>query len=187
MARADDTANTKKSAPGMLSIYLNDHLAGSTAGTELARRIARSHQGRRESGVLEAFAEEVAQDRASLLDIMARLAIPVRGYKMRAAWIGEKAGRLKLNGYLLGRSPLSSLEELEMMRLAVEGKAAGWRTLRALAKLDARLDPAELDELLARAARQGELLEEFRVRAVTEVISRDRTVGDRAGPPEQAD
>jgi hypothetical protein len=187
MAREGNAAGTRKPAPSMLGIYLNDHLAGATAGTELARRIVRSHQGRREGSVLESFAEEVAQDRASLLDIMARLAIPVRGYKMRAAWIGEKAGRLKLNGYLLGRSPLSGLEELEMMRLAVEGKAAGWRTLRALAKLDARLDPAELDELLARAARQGELLEEFRVRAVAEVISRDRTVGDRAGPSEQAD
>jgi hypothetical protein len=187
MARADDTTSTRKSAPSMLGIYLNDHLAGATAGTELARRIVRSHRGRRDTGVLEAFAEEVAQDRASLLDIMTRLAIPVRGYKMRAAWIGEKAGRLKLNGYLLGRSPLSALEEIEMMRLAVEGKAAGWRTLRALAKLDARLDPAELDELLARAARQADLLEDFRVRAAAEVISRDRTVGDRAGPPTEAD
>jgi len=134
----------------MLGIYLNDHLAGSTAGTELARRIAGSNQGRREGSVLAAFAEEVAADRASLIDIMARLGVPVRGYKVRAAWIGEKAGRLKLNGYLLGRSPLSRLEELEMMRLAVEGKAAGWRTLRTLAKIDTRLDPGQLDELLAR-------------------------------------
>jgi hypothetical protein len=43
--------------------------------------------------------------------------------------MGEKAARLKLNGHLLARSPLSSLEELEMLRLGVEGKAAGWRTL----------------------------------------------------------
>jgi hypothetical protein len=158
----------------MLGIYLNDHLAGSTAGTELARRIAGSHQGRPQGRLLQAFAEEVAADRASLVDIMARLDIPVRGYKVRAAWIGEKAGRLKLNGYLLGRSPLSRLEELEMMRLAVEAKAAGWRTLRALAKIDTRLDPAQLDELASRAARQAELLEELRVHAAAEVISRDR-------------
>jgi hypothetical protein len=107
---------------------------------------------------------------------MARLDVPVRGYKVRAAWIGEKAGRLKLNGYLLGRSPLSRLEELEMMRVAVEAKAAGWRTLRALAKIDTRLDPGKLDELITRAARQAELLEDFRVRAAAAVISRDRTV-----------
>ena len=64
---------------------------------------------------------------------MAALGIPVRRYKVGAAWIGEKAGRLKFNGRLLARSPLSDLEELEMLRLGVEGKAAGWRTLRTLA------------------------------------------------------
>ena len=64
---------------------------------------------------------------------MAVLGLPVRHYKLSAAWAAEKAARLKLNGRLLSRSPLSSLEELEMLRLGVEGKAAGWRTLRALA------------------------------------------------------
>ena len=49
---------------------------------------------------------------------MAALGIPIRAYKVYAAWIGEKAARLKLNGYLLARSPLSSLEELECL--------AGW-------------------------------------------------------------
>jgi hypothetical protein len=38
------------------------------------------------------------------------------------------------------RSPLSDLEELELLRLGVEGKAAGWRTLRTQADTDARLD-----------------------------------------------
>jgi hypothetical protein len=57
----------------------------------------------------------------------------VRGYKVGVAWIGEKIGRLKFNGRLLGRLPLSDLEELELLRLGVEGKLAGarcapWRT-----------------------------------------------------------
>jgi hypothetical protein len=68
-----------------------------------------------------------------------------------AAWIGEKAGRLKSNGRLFTRSPLSDLEELEMLRLGIEGKAAGWRTLRTLADTDTRLDPQRLDELISRA------------------------------------
>jgi hypothetical protein len=36
-----------------------------------------------------------------------------------------KIVRLKLNGYLLARSPLSSCEELEMLRPGVEGKGRG--------------------------------------------------------------
>jgi len=91
--------------------------------------------------------------------------------------MGEKAARLKLNGHLLARSPLSSLEELEMLRLGVEGKAAGWRTLRVLAGTDKRLDPRRLDELIARAQRQAELLEKLRVRAAGQVIGLGATDG----------
>jgi hypothetical protein len=119
---------------------------------------------RQPGGALQRLAAEVRQDRAALLPIMTALGVPVRSYKVWAAWTGEKAARLKLNGRLLARSPLSSLEELEMMRLGVEGKAAGWRTLRALAETDTRLDPGRLDELISRARRQADLLEELRVR-----------------------
>ena len=104
-----------------------------------------------------------------MLDIMASLGVAVRGYKAGAAWIGEKAGRLKFNGRLLTRSPLSDLEELELLRLGVEGKAAGWRTLRTLADTDTRLDPGRLDELISRAGRQADLLEELRVGAADQV------------------
>jgi hypothetical protein len=171
MAKIGATAGIGRSEPELLGIYLNDHLAGATGGAELARRVAGSHQGD-PGGALQRFAAEVAQDRAALLEIMAALGIPVRSYKVCAAWIGEKAARLKLNGHLLARSPLSSLEELEMMRLGVEGKAAGWRTLRALAETDTRLDSGQLDELISRARRQADLLEELRVSAAGKVIGR---------------
>jgi hypothetical protein len=154
----------------MLGIYLNDHLAGATAGSELARRMARSHQGREESGALNRLAAEIAQDRSALLSIMASLGVTVRAYKVGAAWIGEKAGRLKFNGRLLARSPLSDLEELELLRLGVEGKAAGWRTLRARAETDGRLDAGRLDELISRAKGQVDELEELRVRAASRVL-----------------
>lgn len=166
----------KPAGSNLLGIYLNDHLAGATAGTELARRMARSHRGRKDSsredsGPLNRLAAEIAQDRSALITIMAALGITARAYKVGAAWIGEKAGRLKFNGRLLARSPLSDLEELEILRLAVEGKAAGWRTLRARADTDARLDAGHLDELIARAGRQVEELEELRVRAASRILA----------------
>ncbi len=86
----------------------------------------------------------------------------------------RREGRLKLNGYLLTRSPLSSLEELELLRLGVEGKAAGWRTLRTLADRDRRLDSARLDELISAARRQAGLLEDLRVQAADQVIAADQ-------------
>jgi hypothetical protein len=134
--------------------------------------MARSHQGREEGSELQAIAAEIGRDRAALLDIMTSLGVAVRSYKAGAAWIGEKAGRLKFNGRVLARSPLSDLEELELLRLGVEGKAAGWRTLRAQADTDARIDAERLDELIARAKTQASQLEELRVRAASRVLSR---------------
>lgn len=171
MAKTGATAGTGRSEPELLGIYLNDHLAGATGGAELARRVAGSHNGG-PGGALQRLAGEVAQDRAALLEIMAALGIPVRSYKICAAWIGEKAARLKLNGRLLARSPLSSLEEFEMMRMGVEGKAACWRTLQALAQTDTRLDPGRLHELISRARHQADLLEELRGSAAGQVIGR---------------
>ena len=156
----------------MLGIYLNDHLAGATAGAELAHRMARPHGDGQGAGTLRRLAAEITQDRAALLDIMAALGIKIRRYKVAAAWIAEKAGRLKFNGRLRDRSPLSDLEELELLRLGVEGKAAGWRTLRTQADTDARLDAGRLDELISRASSQADQLEELRVRAASSVISR---------------
>jgi hypothetical protein len=174
MANSGTAGGTRQSGYHVLGVYLNDHLAGATAGTELARRAAQTHKDQADGGVLHRFAAEVAQDRADLIAIMTALSVPVRSYKVRAAWIGEKVGRLKFNGHLLARSPLSDLEELEMLRLAVEGKAAGWRTLRVLADTDRRLDSGHLDRLISRARDQADLLEELRIDAASRVITAER-------------
>ena len=135
--------------------------------------MARSGRLPADASVPQRLAAEVAADKRALLKIMAVLGASVCTYKPYAAWIGEKAARLKLNGHLLTRSPLSSLEELEMLRLGVEGKATGWRTLRTLADRDKRLDSGRLDELISRARRQADLLEDLRVRAADQVIAAD--------------
>ena len=170
-------AQARRSGQDLLGIYLNDHLAGATGGSELARRVAAARRGEEAGDALLRFATDVAADRAAPLDIMAALNVPVRAYKVYAGWIGEKAGRLKLNGRLLARSPLSSLEELEMMRLGVEGKAAGWRTLRLLADADPRVDRDRLAELIARAESQLELLEDLRIRAARAIIGYGPVLG----------
>ena len=177
MAGIPAAMNARQTGAELLGIYLNDHLAGATGGAELARRVAGARRGDEAGDALLRFAADVAADRAALLDMMAALDVPVRAYKVYAGWIGEKAGRFKLNGRLLGRSPLSSLEELEMMRLGVAGKAAGWRTLQLLADTDPRLDRARLMELIARAESQLKLLEDLRVRAARVVVGQGSPAG----------
>jgi hypothetical protein len=170
MAGIPAAISARRTGAELLGIYLNDHLAGATGGAELARRVAAARRGEEVGDALLRFAAEVAADRSALLEVMAALGVPVRAYKVCAGWIGEKAGRLKLNGRLLARSPLSSLEELEIMRLGVVGKAAGWRTLQLLADTDPRVDRARLAELIARADSQLELLEDLRLRAARTVL-----------------
>lgn len=148
-----------------LTIYLNDHLAGATAGLELFRRAARTQRGTPAGPELARLTAEVTEDRDSLLSVMRRLGVPVRQYKVLGGWVGEKVGRVKLNGHLLTRSPLSNLVELEALRLGVEGKGAGWRLLRAVAEQDPRLDPADLDRLVERAQDQVGRLEALRMQA----------------------
>ena len=160
----------QRSSAELIGIYLNDHLAGATAGTGLAHRVARGHDEVADRATLQRLAGEINADRRALLEIMALLGVPVRHYKTGAAWLGERAGRLKPNGHLRTRSPLSGLEELELLRLGVEGKAACWRTLHELAARDSRLSIGWLDELLARAHAQAGLLEDLRVRAAAHLI-----------------
>jgi|SRR5262245_31203383 len=102
--------------------------------------------------------------------MLAALDVPVRTYKSWAMWTAERLGRLKLNGRLLRRSPLSRVLDLEAMLLGVEGKAAGWRTLRARAESDTRLDAGRLDALIDRAYLQIDELERLRVKAAAEVF-----------------
>jgi hypothetical protein len=117
----------------------------------------------------------MATDRTALRSMMVPLGLPVRRYKGYAAWVAEKAARLKLNGSLWSLSPLSGVVELEILRLDVEGKAAAWRTLRARAERDTRLDKEQLNELLSRAARLSEALEELRAAAASRVLPVLRT------------
>jgi hypothetical protein len=162
------TTNTE---PTLLGIYLNDHLAGSTGGLELARRTAGAHRGTEAGTTLTRLATEIQEDREALLEVMGAREVPVRQYKVAAAWAAEKVGRLKLNGRLLDRSPLSSLVELETLRLGVEGKACLWRTLLLVAKHEPRLDAFRLEGLLDRATSQLESVEALRMDASAEVFT----------------
>lgn len=109
-------------------------LAGATGGAERARHMTRSHRGTDLAAAMEPISNEITEDRAILIEIMERLDIPVRHYKIYAGRVAERAGRLKSNGRLVRRSPLSPLLELEALRVGVEGKAAVWQTLHNLAR-----------------------------------------------------
>ncbi len=158
-------------ARGYLEIYLNDHLLGATAEQELGRRAARSQRGTAAGEVLARLAAEGQQDRDALLALLERLGLAVKRDRVALGWLGEKVGRFKLNGSVLRRSPLSTVVELEGLRLTVLAKESCWRSLRAVADTHDGLDRGELDRLVARAARQAQELERLRASAAREVLA----------------
>ena len=148
-----------------LPIYLNDHLAGSVVAVQLARRLERENRGSEYHAPLQRLAREINDDRRSLQDLMKRLGVRGDPVKLLASVAGEKLGRFKLNGELTRYSPLSRLEELELLSLGVEGKLALWRALRA--NVDADVD---YDALIQRATAQRRRLERLRVKAAAEAL-----------------
>lgn len=166
----------------LLTIYLNDHLAGAGGGVSLVRRMARTHRGTPAEAPLAELAEEIAEDRDSLREVMTALDVPARWPRVVVGRLAEKAARIKLNGRLASRSPLSDVLELEAMRLGVEGKASLWRSLRVLADTAGPLDPAAVGRLLARAERQAALLEGLRVEAVARTFAATTPATTPAAP-----
>jgi hypothetical protein len=132
---------------------------------ELARRMAGSHDMPEARDELQRLADEIAEDRAVLIQIMETLGVPVRQYKVYLGWVAEKVGRIKPNGRLVGRSPLSDLLELESLMLGVEGKGALWRVLRHIAGAESRLDRRRLDKLIERAQSQSRTLADLHLKA----------------------
>ena len=147
-----------------LAIYLNDHLAGATVGVELARRLRASNEGDPEFGpALAEICAEVEVDRETLKAVMDRLGVGRGKLKPAAAVLGERLGRVKPNGQLCGYSPLSRLDELELLQIGVAGKRRLWRALECSHADD--LPAFELDALAERAAGQLHRLEALHLKA----------------------
>ena len=147
----------------LLAIYLNDHLAGATAGVELARRLRASNRDEPFAQALEDLCAEIETDYSSLESAMERLGVPRGKLKPAAAWAGEKLGRLKPNGQARGYSPLSRVLELEILTIGITGKLRLWAALDR-SRGDQGIDFKRLAE---RARQQRDKVEELHREAVT--------------------
>lgn len=153
------------------AIYLNDHLMTATAAVELAGR-ARGTMSHGPAGPwLAAAHRDLTAERDLLLEAMGRLGVRRDRVKEKAGWLGEKAGRLKLNGSLLRRSPVSDVVELESLLLLGEHNVAALRTLHELAAREPALQGLELAMAIERAVARRVTLEEQRVAAAARALS----------------
>jgi len=144
-----------------LHVHLRNHWAAACGGVDFAERVARRHRDSEVGPALVELAGQVREDRDSLGQVMASVGADHGLLMPLAARVGERVGRLKPNGHLITRSPVSDVLELEALRGAVTTKAAGWDTLLALCDREPRLPRARLRELRERADQQLSSLEQI--------------------------
>lgn len=160
------------SSNDLLGTYLNDHLAGSAAGVELAEKLAENNEGTPLGAVLAVVAAEIKEDRSALENLIERLGIGKSAVKHAAGWALEKLSRLRINTPLTGSPDLTRLLEIETLSLGIEGKLAMWRALQRVADHDTRLAAIDLDNLILRARQQREALEPHRLEAAAAAFAK---------------
>lgn len=169
----------------LLGIYLRDHLAGSRAGLELARRAEHENRGNPVGEYLTVFRVELEQDRAVLERVMKELDVSPPPLKERAMWLMERVGRLKLNGRLMGYSPLSRVMELEGLCMGTQGRLCLLRSLERLARMERRLAGIDFAALIARAEAQLKMLNRLRLLASDTAFSNAPLPSGLHAPMEQ--
>jgi hypothetical protein len=149
----------------LLRIYMTDQLALGVLWREIARRASGSSNGGPEARALANVAAAIAEDVSLFESMMRRLGFSTRTPKALLAVVAERVGRLKLNGRLVSRSPLSRFEELDFLVMGIDGKVVLWQNLRDGAGLGERLPDIDFARLIDRAREQRAQLEPFHAQA----------------------
>jgi hypothetical protein len=157
-----------------LSIYLQDHLAGATAGVNLARRCAKHAAGTHAESDLTQVAAEIEADRDSLRRILSYVGVQPSRAKIIMAWLAERSARLKPNGRLRGDA-MQRLHELEALSLGIAGKFALWEALGVVPAVAEQPD-VDLDALAQRAVDQRTRVETERMTLARAALAPGGTV-----------
>jgi hypothetical protein len=148
-----------------IDVYLNDHLAGATLGTDVAEQIRQRHEGTPLGELMGSIAPQIEEDRQTLVDLMERMNTSKNPVKQAAGWVAEKASRVKFSGAGSGEPDHGAFMALETLALGVEGKASMWKALKAVQSQYPPLASTNLDELIERADTQHGALERERLAA----------------------
>jgi hypothetical protein len=124
------------------------------------RRLADAERSAPDGAALGRIADGIDQDRETLSAMLRTEGIAPRRYKVALARAIEAVGLLKANGTIVRRSPLTSVLELEALRMGVTGKHALWSALRQTELSDRH----DFTALMERAGRQLEELEHAHAR-----------------------
>ncbi len=140
-----------------LDVYLNDHLAGGTAGVNIARIAADEHRSDEHGAFFGEIASEIKTDYATLEQLIADLGVEKSATKTAAAEIGSKMMAPKFTSG--DDDELNAFVTLETLSIGVEGKICMWKALKTVQDAYPTLEQFDIDGLLARGESQRERLE----------------------------
>ena len=153
-----------------LAILLRNHQAGGRAAVDLFARAAAAQRDRSYGAQLDRLAREAREDLNFNERVMRRVGVSPSRSQVTALRLGERIGRLKPNGHVLRRAPLSDVIELEALIATVHIKIAGWQAAQVAGVLE-ESELAELDGLMNRARTQAEALTQMHRTAAASVLS----------------
>ena len=151
-----------------LSIYLDDHLAGSSFAIELLESMRDRFQNQPLGEFAEALLADVREDQQVLRRIMERVGKSGLELKTAVGWVAEKLSRMKLHDD--DGAGLGTLETIETLTLGILGKAALWNVLEAIRDQDPRVGNEDFAQLGARARAQHARAEEQRLQLARKIF-----------------
>lgn len=154
-----------------LTTYLNDHLAGSVAAIELLDTLVEHAKLADVRDTLVGLRAGIQADQETLRGILEGVGGQVSAIRRAGAWLGEKAGRLKLLADDPSTGTLARLESFEMLALGILGKASLWRALAAAQPVRPELGAFDFAGLEQRARDQHAIVERLRLDSARRVLA----------------
>lgn len=152
-----------------LETYLNDHLAGATAGRNLAKMAAEEHRSDEHGPFFGEISAEISADYDTLQALLMSLGVEESATKGALAEIGSKMMAPKFTAG--DDDELNAFVTLETLSIGVEGKVCMWKALKTVEDGNPALEQADLDTLLARALDQRERLEAERQKMAPQALA----------------
>lgn len=158
-----------------LKIYLNDHLAASVAGIQMAKHCLKNSQDSALKKFLSDFLAQVTEEQKLLKKIVIYLKDTQSPLKRMGAWVFEKIAHLKLN-YLQSNAEVSRLLELEGLLAGVHAKLDMWRMVERLSISNPEFPQYPFKSLIERVEKQLLSLEKFCLKAGEKAFSLDSSI-----------
>jgi hypothetical protein len=152
-----------------LVTYLEDHKAGAGLAIGLLQAMKARHDDESLSQFAASMLILVEEDEETLRRLAKKIGTGSNILKEAAAWVGEKASRIKLGAGSSG--DFGTFEALEFLSLGIQGKLSLWHALEVAAVSDDRLGELDFETLISRANAQYAKVEERRLTLAKTALS----------------